>query len=159
VLVEVLFMEFSFYLINEAGTRIPQQIGSALGIVGALILGQAAVSASIISPILIIIIAISGLGNYVSPNYGFSIGLILYRLIIIFSGALMGLYGICLAGFCISVRLCSLKSLGVSYVAPVAPYRRHNPDILLRLPIWLQKRLMFYAQKDSWLSGNEVKHS
>ena len=159
VLIEVLFMEFAFYLINEAGTRIPQQIGSALGIVGALILGQAAVSASIISPILIIIIAISGLGNYVTPNYGFSIGLIFYRLFVIFSGAIMGLYGICLASFCIAVRICSLKSLGIPYAAPVAPSRRHNPDILLRLPAWLQNRLMFYAQKESWLSERSEKHT
>lgn len=157
VLVEVLIMEFSFYLINEAGTRIPQQIGSALGIVGALILGQAAVSASIISPILIIIIALTGLGNYVTPNYGFSIGLILYRLIVIFSGAVMGLYGICLAGFCFAVHLCSLKSMGISYVAPVAPHKIHNPDILLRLPIWMQNRIMFFAQKNSWLSRNGAK--
>ncbi len=152
IIIEVLIMEFSFYLINEAGTRIPQQIGSALGIVGALILGQAAVSASIISPILIIIIALTGLGNFVSPNYSFGQGLILYRLFIILCGALMGLYGICLASFGISVRLCSLKSAGIPFVAPIAPYKPHNPDIILRLPLWLQNKLMFYAKKDSWLS-------
>lgn len=155
VLVEVLIMEFSFYLINEAGTRIPQQIGSALGIVGALILGQAAVAASIISPILIIIIAITGLGNYAAPNYGFSIGLILYRLLVIFAGAIMGLYGICLAAYAIAVHLCSLRSMGIAYVAPIAPKKPHNPDILMRLPVWMQKRLMFYAKPGSWLEDRE----
>ena len=145
ILVEILIMEFSFYLINEAGTRMPQQIGSALGIVGALILGQAAVSASIISPILIIIVALTGLGNYAVPDYGFSIGLILYRLIIILASAALGLYGFCIALFCMVLGLCGMKSLGIPYLAPVAPFRSHNPDILLRLPIRLQRKRMFFA--------------
>ena len=144
VLTETLIMEFSFYLINEAGTRMPQQIGSALGIVGALILGQAAVSASIVSPILIIIVALTGLGNYAVPDYGFSIALVLYRLFVIFAGALLGLYGICIALFLISATLCSLDSLGFPYAAPIAPPRPHNPDLVLRLPVWLQQR-RFYA--------------
>ena len=153
VLAEVLMMEFSFYLINEAGTRIPQQIGSALGIVGALILGQAAVSASIISPILIIIVALTGLGNYAVPDYSFGIALMLYRLFVIAAGALLGLYGICIAGFCVCLSVCGLRSLGFPYAAPVAPFRPHNPDILARLPLKLQRKRMFYARSDSWLGG------
>ena len=140
VLVEVLLMEFSFYLINEAGTRMPQQIGSALGIVGALILGQAAVSASIISPMLIIVVSITGLGNYAVPDFSFSLGLILYRQLVIFAGAMFGLYGICLAAFCVLNGICAMTSLGLPYTAPIAPPRPHNPDILLRLPTWLQQR-------------------
>ena len=143
ILVEILIMEFSFCLINEAGTRIPQQIGSALGIVGALILGQAAVAASIISPILIIIVALTGLGNYAVPDYGFSLGLILYRFAVILAGAAFGLYGVCLAGYGIMVSVCGMKSLGCPYTAPIAPPRPHNPDILLRLPVWLQRRRLF----------------
>jgi len=145
ILVEILIMEFSFYLINEAGTRIPQQIGSALGIVGALILGQAAVSASIISPILIIIVAITGLGNYAIPDYGFGLGLVICRLFVILCGALLGLYGICLSAFVLLVSLCNLKSLNLPYLAPVAPREAHNPDLLLRLPIWKQYRPMYFS--------------
>lgn len=151
VIVEVLFMEFSFYLLNEAGLRTPSQIGSAFGVVGALILGQAAVSASIISPILIIIIAITGLGNYVIPNYGFGVGLILYRLILIALSGALGLYGLSIGMFLIITHLCSVKSFGVDYFAPISPRRPHNPDIILRLPIWLQKRAMFFARQDSWM--------
>ncbi len=147
ILAEILIMEFSFYLINEAGTRMPQQIGSALGIVGALILGQAAVSASIISPILIIIVAITGLGNYAIPDYGFGIGLVICRLFVIACGAALGLYGVCLAAFVMLVSLCGMKSLGIPYLAPIAPMRAHNPDILLRLPVWMQKRPMFFSAK------------
>lgn len=145
ILAEILIMEFSFYLINEAGTRIPQQIGSALGIVGALILGQAAVSASIISPILIIIVAITGLGNYAIPDYGFGIGLVLCRLFVIACGAALGLYGVCLAAFVLLVSLCGMRSLGIPYLAPIAPRHRHNPDILVRLPVWMQRRPMFFS--------------
>ena len=147
ILVEILIMEFSFYLINEAGTRIPQQIGSALGIVGALILGQAAVSASIISPILIIIVALTGLGNYAIPDYGFGIGLVICRLFVIACSAAFGLYGFCMAAFVLSVSVCGMKSFGFAYVAPIAPRRPHNPDLLLRLPIWLQRRPMYFAAR------------
>ena len=145
ILVEILIMEFSFYLINEAGTRIPQQIGSALGIVGALILGQAAVAASIISPILIIIVAITGLGNYAIPDYGFGIGLVICRLFIIACGAGLGLYGVCLGAFSLAIALCGMKSFGFPYMAPVAPPRPHNPDLVLRLPVWLQRKPMYFA--------------
>ena len=148
ILAEILIMEFSFYLINEAGTRMPQQIGSALGIVGALILGQAAVSASIISPILIIIVAITGLGNYAIPDYGFGLGLVICRLFVIACGAALGLYGVCLAAFVMLVGLCGMRSVGIPYLAPVAPRRPHNPDLLLRLPVWLQRRPMFFAARE-----------
>ncbi len=153
ILAEILLMEFSFYLINEAGTRMPQQIGSALGIVGALILGQAAVSASIISPILIIIVAITGLGNYAIPDYGFGIGLVICRLFIIACGALLGLYGVCLASLTLWVGLCGMRSFGYPYMAPVAPARPHSPDLFLRLPIWLQRHPMFFASRANWVHG------
>ena len=147
ILVEIMLMEFSFYLINEAGTRIPNQIGSALGIVGALILGQAAVSASIISPILIIIVAITGLGNYAVPDYGFGIGLVICRLWVILSGALLGLYGVSLAAFSLLSGLCAMRSLGYPYLAPIAPNKPHNPDLLLRLPTWMQRGPMYFAKR------------
>ena len=150
-------MEFSFYLLNEAGLRTPTQIGSAFGIVGALILGQTAVSASIISPMLIIIIALTGLGNYVVPNYGFGIGVILYRLMLIILSTMLGLYGLMIGLFLIFTHLCSMKSFGVDYLSPVAPRRRHNPDILLRLPVMMQRFAMFFARKDSWLNCKEEK--
>lgn len=156
ILAEVLIMEASFYLINEAGTRIPSQIGSALGIVGALILGQAAVSASVISPILIIIIALTGLGNYAIPSYPFSLGIILYRLGIEIAAAFLGLCGIALAALIIFCQLCGMKSFGVDYFAPVAPYRPHNPDIILRLPMKFQKKMLFFAQKHSWMRKDSV---
>jgi len=142
---EILFMEFSFNLINEAGTRIPSQIGSALGIVGALILGQAAVTASIISPILIIIVAITGLGNFVIPSYSLSIAMEIYRLLILIAGAVFGLYGVVLISLLMITDVCSMHSFSAPYMAPFAPYRPHNPDLILRLPLWMQKIPMFFS--------------
>lgn len=145
ILAEILIMEFAFFLMNEAGTRMPQQIGSALGIVGALVLGQAAVSASIVSPILVIIVAVTGLGFYAVPDFGFSLGLVIAQLFVIVSASLLGLYGVCIAAFCLLNGLCAMRSLGFPYVAPITPKRPHNPDILLRLPVWMQRRRVYGA--------------
>ena len=155
ILFEVLLMEFCFYLINEAGTRIPSQIGPTISIVGALILGQAAVSASIISPILIIIIALTGLGNYAVPNYGLNLSLILYRQLIILAGGFLGLYGLLGAAILISAHLCSIHSFGIPYLSPISPPHPHNPDILLRLSSQRQNRPMFYAQHNSWMQRSK----
>lgn len=149
ILVEILIMEFSFFLINEAGTRIPSQIGSALGIVGALILGQAAVSASIISPILIIIVALTGLGNFVAPSYSFSMALQLYRLVVLVFGACFGLYGVVTCFLFLCSSLCSMRSFGLPYASPFAPWRPHNPDLVLRLPLWLHHKPLFFSAKKS----------
>ncbi len=148
ILGEILFMEFAFHLINEAGTRIPSQIGSALGIVGALILGQAAVTANIASPILIIIVAITGLGNFVIPSYSMSIGLQIYRLIILFAGAMFGLYGIVFALFLMTVSLCSMRSFGAPYVSPLAPKRTGKGDVVLRMPFGFKKSKAFFEKKE-----------
>ena len=151
ILVEVLIMEGSFYLINEAGTRIPSLIGPTIGIVGALILGQAAVAASIISPILIIVVAVTGLGSYTIPNYGMSVSTQILRLLFILAGALMGIYGIVLGTSVLLCYLCSMRSLGQPFMAPVAPWREHNPDLVARLPLWKQIHALFLAQEKNWL--------
>lgn len=154
ILGEILFMEFAFHLINEAGTRIPSQIGSALGIVGALILGQAAVTANIASPILIIIVAITGLGNFVIPSYSLSIGLQIYRLIVLFAGAMFGLYGIVFALFLMTVSLCSMRSFGAPYVSPLAPKRMGKGDVVLRMPFGFKNSRAFFEKKE----GEDKNH-
>jgi len=153
VIVEILFMEASFYLLNEAGTRIPNQLGSALGIVGALILGQAAVEASIISPILIIVVALTGLGSYSIPDYGVSMGMQLLRLAFVVMAAVWGLYGVCLGIWLLCAYLGWMTSFGAPYLAPVAPRRPHNADILARWPMSAQGRSLFLASRRDWLKN------
>ena len=151
VLIEVVFMELSFYLINEAGTRIPNQLGSALGIVGALILGQAAVEASIISPILIIVVSLTGLGGYAIPNYGLTVGVQIARMAFVVLGGLLGIYGLVLGVALMTGSLSRMESFGEKYLAPVAPHYPHNSDIVVRLPLFMQTRTLFTVARDSWL--------
>ncbi len=150
VVVEVLIMETAFFLLNEASTRVPSLIGPSVGLVGALILGQAAVAASIISPILIIVIALTGLGNYTAPNYGVGLGIQISRLAVVAAGALMGFYGIVLTVGLMAVYLCSMTSFGEPYMAPVAPYRAHNGDIIIRSPLWRQVKPLYLSRANSW---------
>ena len=147
VYLEALLMTLAFDLINEAGLRAPGAMGNAVGIVSGLILGQSAVSADIVSPLLLIVVAASGLGGFCVPNYALSIGLKIVQLLFLTAGAAGGLY---LMGLTLCVLLCALcrmSSVGSPLTAPVAPPRRRNPDILLRLPIQFQKARAFFAER------------
>lgn len=135
-IVEVMLMEISFELIREAGIRIPGMIGNTLGIIGALILGQAAVQANIVSPILIIVVAVTGLSNFSIPSYTFAFSIRILRFIFIFSGALLGFYGITITWIILSTLLFSKKSFGINYFAPVTPVTKKERDFLIKQPIW-----------------------
>lgn len=138
-IVEVLVMEISFELIREAGIRVPGVIGTTIGIIGALILGQAAVAANIVSPILIIIVAVTGLGNFALPSYTFATGIRITRFVFILAGATAGFYGISAAFFIVGGIACHLKSFGVPFFSPIAPKTKVNPDIVIRQPAWRQE--------------------
>lgn len=138
-LLEVLLMEVSFELIREGGIRVPSVIGQTLGIVGALILGQAAVAAGLISPLLVIVVSITALGSFAIPNYTLALAIRIERFLIIAAGAFLGFYGISLMALLLTYLACSMKSFGVPYFAPVAPKTEVNPDVVSRHPIWTQK--------------------
>lgn len=138
-ILEVLMLEIAFELIREGGIRVPSVIGQTLGIVGALILGQAAVAAGLVSPILVIIVSVTALGSFAIPNYSLSLAIRIERFLFIFAGAILGIVGIALILFILAVTACSMKSFGVPFFAPVAPRTRINPDVILRYPIWMQK--------------------
>lgn len=117
--VEMLLMNFSFEIIRQAGIQMPGPIGSTLGIVGGLILGQAAVSAKIVSPIMIIIIAITGIGSFATSDYTLSWAHRLLRIVFILLGASFGFYGIAIGIFIYSVILGAQKNFGVSFLSPL----------------------------------------
>lgn len=121
VIFEVILMEISFELIREASLRVPSAVGSTIGIVGALVLGEAAVSASIVSPILIIVIAITGISSFAIPDFSFGFHIRVMRFIFIIFGYVAGFLGIGLCSFIYICVLCSLKSFGVPYMVPFAP--------------------------------------
>lgn len=115
ILFELLLMEFSFELIREASVRVPSPVGSTIGIVGALILGQAAVEASIVSPILIIIVALTGICSFSIPDLTLSFHSRTLRFVFTMLGALVGFLGLA-AGLIVYILILSdIKSFGVSY--------------------------------------------
>lgn len=121
VIFEVLIMEISFELIRESSLRVPSPIGSTIGIVGALVLGEAAVSANIVSPILIIVIAITGIASFAIPDFSFGFHIRIMRFAFILFSFIAGFLGIGLFLFVYLTILCSLKSFGVPYMVPFAP--------------------------------------
>lgn len=136
---EMLLMLLMFNLISEAATRVPGVVGSSLGTVSGLILGQAAVEARLIHPLLIIVVAVASLGSYAVPDYSLSLAFRIGQLAFVAIGCIFGVYGIVLFGAAALVRLCAMQSFGSPYLAPVSPPRMHNPDLVLRLPIWRQR--------------------
>ncbi|MDP4094899.1 MAG: spore germination protein [Bacillota bacterium] len=139
--VEILVMELSFELIREAGIRIPGPIGPTLGIIGALILGQAAVAASIISPILIIIVAVTGLGSFAMPDFALGYAFRLLRFGYILLGAAAGFLGIATGIFIQGIWFASAKSFGVPYMTPLGPKTTTKwYNEIFKAPIWQQEK-------------------
>lgn len=148
IIFEILLMEFSFELLREAGLRVPSPIGSTIGIVGALILGDAAVNASIVSPILIIIVAITGISSFAIPDFSFGFHLRIFRFWFIALGFAAGFLGIGIGLIIYVTFICSLKSFGVPYTAPVAPSINSRGNGYFIPPIWKQEyRASFISPK------------
>lgn len=138
-IMEILLMEASFELIREAGVRVPGIIGNTIGIIGALIIGQAAVQANLVSPVLIIIIAVTGLGNFAIPDFSLAFGLRIIRILFIFAGAFLGFYGILLMMVVFMLMLMDMKSFGVPYLSSLAPKTRRSFDVVIKFPVWKQE--------------------
>ena len=136
---ETLAMLIMFNLIGEAATRVPAVVGGTLGTVSGLILGQAAVEAHLVHPLLLIVVAVASLGSYAVPDYSLGIALRIGQLAMVAAGSIFGVYGMVLFLAAGCVRLCSLTSLGSRFAAPYAPGRAHNPDGVIRAPIWMQR--------------------
>ena len=117
IILEIALMELSFELIREAGIRVPSAFGQTIGIVGALILGDAAVSANIVSPILVIIISITAISEFSLPDYSFSFSTRIFRLMYIILGYLFGLFGISCGMFLHLIFLFSYNSFGVPFLS------------------------------------------
>ncbi len=118
IVFELLVMEISFELIREASIRVPSPIGPTLGIVGALILGDAAVKASIVSPILIIIVALTALCSFSLPDVSLNFTFRILRFVYIILGYIAGFLGIGLGVFVLMLSLSNLTSFGVPYIMP-----------------------------------------
>ena len=148
IILEILLMEISFELIREASLRVPSAIGPTIGIVGALVLGQAAVSAGIVSPILIIVVAMTGIASFAIPDFSFGFHLRYFRFAFVLLGFMAGFLGIALGLFVYISLVCSLRSFGISYTTPFAPHTDSNGNNYLLNPIWKREfRPSYVASK------------
>lgn len=148
---EAVLMLTVFNLINEAGTRIPGLMGSSFGLVSALILGTAAVDAGLVSPLLIIVVALAGLGSYALPNYSLSMALRIGQLALVIAGGLMGGIGVALAFIFFLFCVAGMESLGQPFLAPTNPARVRNPDLILRAPTFRQRLRTYLTQPNDML--------
>ncbi|WHY74892.1 spore germination protein [Fictibacillus enclensis] len=136
--VEALLMEITFEALREAGVRLPKQIGAAVSIVGALVIGEAAVSAGLVSAPMVIVVAITGISSFMMPHYTQGMALRLLRFPLILLAATLGLLGIMLGIITIVIHLCTLRSFGLPYLTPVAPLSGSGlKDTFFRVPWWM----------------------
>lgn len=139
--IEALFMEVTFEILREAGIRMPRTIGQAVSIVGTIVIGDAAVQAGIVSPIMVVVVAITAISSFVIPSYSLAISARILRFVYMSLAAAFGFFGLFIALMLTIIGLCRLDSFGVAYMSPEAPYRPlHNQDALFRFPFWLVRK-------------------
>ncbi len=136
---EAFLMLAIFELIKEAGLRMPRAVGQAVAIVGTLVLGDAAIRSGIVTPAMVIIVALSGIAGFIIPPASESI--VLFRYPLLFAGSLLGLLGVALLNFVIFAHAVSLRSCGVPYTSPLAPSLYSEwKDVFIRTPLPLLQR-------------------
>lgn len=142
IVIEALLMEFTFEVLREAGIRMPRPVGQAVSIVGALVLGEAAVSAGIVSSAMVIVVAATAIASFTIPHYAMTDTVRLLRFCMMVLSSLLGLYGIGLGLILLVAHTCSLRSFGIPYLAPFSPFiLADQKDSILRLPLpFLSKR-------------------
>lgn len=128
----------------KLGVRVPSPISSTMSIVGALVLGEAAVTANIVSPISIIIVAISGLTSFAIPNFSLELHFRLLRFIFIFIGWLFGFLGIAIGIFIYLTILSNYSSFGVPYLSPYVPLSKIDNSGYFFTPIWKREKRSDY---------------
>jgi spore germination protein len=134
--VEAIIMELFLALLMEAVVRLPRPIGATIGIVGGLVIGQSAVSAGIVSPIMIIIVAITAITTFVTPNYEVTTAFRLMRFLLIITTAIAGLYGMMMGLIVILIHLVRMKSFGIPYLAPAVSTNMNDlKDMYIKAPL------------------------
>jgi spore germination protein len=144
---EALMMEFTVQMIREASIRLPTYIGATIGVVGGIIIGQAAVSAGIVSNLFIIVVGIMAIASYVTPNYDFGMAITVLRIFILLMASLFGIVGMITSFSLLLMHLLSLESLGQPYFSPIMPLKiRDIKDTIVRVPLKFMKKRPDTAQ-------------
>ncbi|MBQ8982400.1 MAG: spore germination protein [Lachnospiraceae bacterium] len=156
VITEVLLMELLFELLREAGIRLPGPLGNTIGIVGGLIVGQAAVEAELVSTIVVIVVALTALASYTIPNESFASAYRLLKFFLIFTSAVWGLYGFTLGMMIIGIHLSGLTSFGIPYMIPMVSANdgqiENKKDFILRLPLYTMRQRPVFTK-----AGNRIR--
>ncbi|WP_375781861.1 spore germination protein [Peribacillus simplex] len=149
--VEAMIMEVVFEILREAGVRMPRAIGSSISIVGALVIGQAAVEAGFVSATMVIIVSLTAICSFVFPANSMAMAFRMLRFLFMILAATFGLYGIILGLIVMVLHLNSLRSFGLPYLAPNAPFiLQDQKDNIIRLPHWsLLKRPRLISKNDT----------
>lgn len=135
--IEALMMEVSFEILREASLRLPKAIAQSISIVGTLVIGSAAVEAGIISAAMVIVVAITAISSFVLPAYDMAMTIRMLRFLMMGLAASFGLFGIIIGVIALVLHLCSLRSFGIPYMSPFAPYIRDDmKDTIFRVPRW-----------------------
>ncbi|MBM7096044.1 spore germination protein [Bacillus sp. H-16] len=137
--IETLLMEVIFEILREGGVRMPRTIGPAISIVGAIVLGDSAVRAGLVSPAIVIVVSLTAISSFVAPAYNFSISARILRFVMMIFAATTGLYGVMFFSTILLIHLCSLDSMGKPYFSPLAPINfKHHKDGFFRFPLWVK---------------------
>ncbi|HET7579716.1 MAG TPA: spore germination protein [Bacillales bacterium] len=138
--IEAILMEITFEILREAGLRMPRAVGQMISIVGALVVGEAAVQAGIISAAMVIVVSITGIANFAIPAYNVTIASRLLRFMMMLLAGTFGLYGIVLGLIGMTAHMTSLRSFGIPYLTPFAPIVVSDlKDTFIRRPLWALK--------------------
>ncbi|HWQ42198.1 MAG TPA: spore germination protein [Desulfosporosinus sp.] len=158
-LLEALTMTVVLEILQEAGLRLPKPIGQTIGIVGALVIGDAAVKASLVSPLMVIIIGLTAVASYAIPTFDLSIAVRLIRFPLMISAGVLGFFGVSVGLYVIAIHLLSLRSFGVPYLSPIAPLRIRAllQDTFVRAPWWALKRRPQLIDVEDPRSGGKGK--
>ncbi|HWP96846.1 MAG TPA: spore germination protein [Syntrophomonadaceae bacterium] len=135
---EALFMVVLFEILREAGLRMPRTLGQAVSIVGALVIGQAAVSAGLVGAPMVVVLATTAIASFVSPSQA-DLGAILRFIMVIVAGFL-GMFGIVIVSLELISQLAALRSFGIPYLSPITPLNIGDlKDVFIRTPLWAMK--------------------
>ncbi len=148
---EALIMELIGELLREGSIRLPRQIGPALGIVGTIVIGQAAVVAGLVSPLMVIIISLSSMSSFAAPDYGIMNPIRLLKYMLLIFTATFGIFGFMMGINIIAIRIASATSFGVPYTAPVAPFNLR--DIMK----FFYSNIVFDKERASYLKTKDKK--
>lgn len=151
--IEAFVMELTIEFLREAGVRLPRPIGSTIGIVGGLVIGQAAVQAGIVSPIMVIIVAVTAISSFAIPNYEVAAGFRLIRFVLMILAAIYGLYGFMLGFIGTLVHLVNLKSFGTPFMTPLAPLEISD----IKDSVFLRLSWKFMKKRPEHLDPNDKR--